>query len=210
MLRIATSPVFTGEDERCRSRDAPAPESCETTAKRIATNEKEGGGAPTSASPTGRIERMRQRVQRRTRSPLGAPPRLLLRRPNATTQLRAALPGSPDANGLEALSGASAASTSQTGHDAGPDDARSRPGADRNSARGHRTRSVFREYLRKSSLGERDSQFVTEIVTRVKHRLRSSDRAALGVSDGERAAKALKGIDGKRLTYRIPHKITAA
>jgi ISXO2-like transposase domain len=34
---------------------------------------------------------------------------------------------------------------------------------------------------------------------------RYSNRSALGVEDGERAAKALKGIEGKRLTYRIPH-----
>jgi transposase-like protein len=34
---------------------------------------------------------------------------------------------------------------------------------------------------------------------------RHNNRAGLGVSDGERAAKALKGIQGKRLTYRIPH-----
>ena len=81
-----------------------------------------------------------------------------------------------DANGLEALSDASAASTSQTGHDAGRDDARSRPGADRNSARGHRTRSVFREYLRKSSLGERDSGVVTEMVTSVKRSSRNLRR----------------------------------
>jgi transposase-like protein len=33
---------------------------------------------------------------------------------------------------------------------------------------------------------------------------RYSNRAAVGVEDGERAAKALKGIEGKRLTYRIP------
>jgi hypothetical protein len=31
---------------------------------------------------------------------------------------------------------------------------------------------------------------------------RYNNRAKLGVSDGERAAKALKGIEGKRLTYR--------
>jgi len=31
---------------------------------------------------------------------------------------------------------------------------------------------------------------------------RYNNRAGLGVSDGERAAKALKGIEGKRLTYR--------
>jgi hypothetical protein len=34
---------------------------------------------------------------------------------------------------------------------------------------------------------------------------RYNHRAKLGVSDGERAAKALSGIEGKRLTYRIPH-----
>ena len=31
---------------------------------------------------------------------------------------------------------------------------------------------------------------------------RYSNRAGLGVSDGERVVKALKGIEGKRLTYR--------
>jgi transposase-like protein len=34
---------------------------------------------------------------------------------------------------------------------------------------------------------------------------RYSNRSALGVEDKERAAKALKGIEGRRLTYRIPH-----
>ena len=34
---------------------------------------------------------------------------------------------------------------------------------------------------------------------------RYNERAALGVSDGERAVRALKGIEGKRLTYRRPH-----
>jgi transposase-like protein len=34
---------------------------------------------------------------------------------------------------------------------------------------------------------------------------RYSNRSALGVEDGERAAKALKGIEGRRLTYRIPN-----
>jgi transposase-like protein len=33
---------------------------------------------------------------------------------------------------------------------------------------------------------------------------RYNNRSALGVEDGERAAKALKGIEGRRLTYRIP------
>ncbi len=34
---------------------------------------------------------------------------------------------------------------------------------------------------------------------------RYNNRSTLGVEDGERAAKALKGIEGKRLTYRIPN-----
>jgi transposase-like protein len=33
---------------------------------------------------------------------------------------------------------------------------------------------------------------------------RYSNRSALGVDDGERAAKALKGVEGKRLMYRVP------
>ncbi len=37
---------------------------------------------------------------------------------------------------------------------------------------------------------------------------RYNNRVKLGVNDGERAAKALKGIEGKRLTYRISHKTT--
>jgi transposase-like protein len=35
---------------------------------------------------------------------------------------------------------------------------------------------------------------------------RYNNRAKLGVSDGERAAKALLGIEGKRLTYRIANR----
>jgi hypothetical protein len=34
---------------------------------------------------------------------------------------------------------------------------------------------------------------------------RYSNRIALGVDDQTRAEKALKGIAGKRLTYRSPH-----
>lgn len=34
---------------------------------------------------------------------------------------------------------------------------------------------------------------------------RYNNRIALGVTDGERAVRALKGIEGKRLTYRLPH-----
>jgi hypothetical protein len=34
---------------------------------------------------------------------------------------------------------------------------------------------------------------------------RYSNRAKLGVSDGERAARAIQGAQGKRLTYRPAH-----
>ena len=37
---------------------------------------------------------------------------------------------------------------------------------------------------------------------------RYNNRSGLGMADGERAAKALKGIEGKRLTYRIPREAT--
>ena len=39
---------------------------------------------------------------------------------------------------------------------------------------------------------------------------RYSNRVALGIDDGERALLAMKGIEGKRLTYRIPHKTADA
>jgi transposase-like protein len=35
---------------------------------------------------------------------------------------------------------------------------------------------------------------------------RYSNRSGLGVTDGERTARTMQGIEGKRLTYRIPHK----
>jgi hypothetical protein len=34
-----------------------------------------------------------------------------------------------------------------------------------------------------------------------------NERMKLGVSDAERTAKAIKGIVGKHLTYRRPHKV---
>ncbi len=39
---------------------------------------------------------------------------------------------------------------------------------------------------------------------------RHNERSALGVEDAERAAKALKGIEGKRLTYRQPRQAADA
>ena len=58
--------------------------------------------------------------------------------------------------------------TSRTGRSTGERDARSCPGADCKSARGHRTRSVFRSASQSRPLHERDSSmFVTERVTNV-------------------------------------------
>ena len=36
----------------------------------------------------------------------------------------------------------------------------------------------------------------------LEFQFRYNNRSGLGVTDGERTAKALKGIEGKRLTYR--------
>jgi len=37
----------------------------------------------------------------------------------------------------------------------------------------------------------------------VEFELRYNNRSDLGITDGERTAKALRGIEGKRLTYRL-------
>jgi hypothetical protein len=37
---------------------------------------------------------------------------------------------------------------------------------------------------------------------------RYSNRAALGVDDSKRAARALAGVVGKRLTYRMPNPLS--
>ena len=44
-------------------------------------------------------------------------------------------------------------------------------------------------------------------VTSQKFEFRYNNRSGLGVTDGERTAKALKGIEGKRLTYHTLTKI---
>jgi hypothetical protein len=36
-----------------------------------------------------------------------------------------------------------------------------------------------------------------------------NNRESQGVNDEQRATAALKGIEGKRLTYRLPHKAFA-
>ncbi len=101
------------------------------------------------------------------RSPLGAPPRLSFRRPNATTQLRAALPDSRCKRALGPLHRHVQPDTWQTGRHAGRVDARSRPGADCKSARRRRTRSAFRSAFRKAPFGERADRHITISVTNV-------------------------------------------
>jgi hypothetical protein len=39
---------------------------------------------------------------------------------------------------------------------------------------------------------------------------RYNNRSGLGVEDAERTEKALKGVEGKRLTYRLPREATHA
>ena len=97
---------------------------------------KEGGGAPKGASNqyprhTGKRHRLpmrgaRKRAKIGARSPSGAPPRHFA---DCSAHLRAALPGITGCE-REDPPGASAASTSRTGHSAGRYDARSRPGAE--------------------------------------------------------------------------------
>ena len=89
------------------------------------------------------------------RSPLGAPPRLSVRRPNATPQFQAALPDSGCRRASGSLRRRVQPDTWQTGRNAGRVDARSRPGAECKSARRRRTRSAFRSAFRKAPFGER-------------------------------------------------------
>jgi hypothetical protein len=48
-----------------------------------------------------------------------------------------------------------------------------------------------------------DEQHLQRYVTEFE--FRHNNRSGLGVDDQQRAANLLKGIEGKRLTYRRPH-----
>jgi hypothetical protein len=120
---------------------------------------KEGGGAPQGASNHWpRSFRARPRLIR-SRSPSGAPPRLS---PEVFS-----LPGSTPGHASWDLDPAgvtrlrlsqSRDCTSRTGRSTGVNDARSRPGAGRNAARGDRSRSTFESTLAKGPSAERDKR----------------------------------------------------
>jgi hypothetical protein len=121
-----------------------------------ATKEKGGGTPadaylqpphpqPSSSRLRGRTEAGARRASGGTRSPVGVPPRLLLRRPNATAQLRLRASWDSSLDGCcPPCACPSPASSSQTGHSAGRAYSRSRPGTECKSARGDRSRPVLR------------------------------------------------------------------
>jgi hypothetical protein len=104
-------------------------------------HERRGGGTPADAylqpphpQPSsfrlrGRTEAGARRASGGTRSPVGVPPRLLLRRTNATAQLRLRASWDSSLDGCcPPKTCPSPASSSQTGHSAGRAYSRSRPG----------------------------------------------------------------------------------
>ena len=74
-----------------------------------------------------------------------------------------------DANGLLALSAASAASSSRTGRNAGRAGSRSRPGAGLRNPPAGAALAPPQDRIRMRPLDERASRLVTEVVTDVKH-----------------------------------------
>jgi len=58
---------------------------------------------------------------------------------------------------------------------------------------------VFKRGMRGTTRSAANS---TCSLTWPEFQFRYNNRSGLGVTDGERTAKALKGIEGKRLTYR--------
>src|SRR5215469_12556202 len=144
---------------------------------------------------------MPQRALRSARSPFGAPPRLSFRRPNATTQLRAALPDSGWYGTLLRAFGSLRCrvqpDTWQTGRNAGRVDARSRPGAICKTARRRRTRSAFRNAFRKAPFGERAEMYVTSSETNVNITVTKIDPVmpalVAGIHDFVRTPKDVDG-----------------
>ncbi len=131
-------------------------------------NKIKGGGAPEGANRIGRTTRTDvatcPRLGRgarhgrsahtnhplRARSPLGAPPRLWPWFLGLGFRLQARFPGTRLFAGVtRAFLSQSSGSTPRTGRNTGGHDARSRPGAVCETARGNRTRSTFRIASRK-------------------------------------------------------------
>ena len=123
----------------------------------------------------GRTEEGARRASGGTRSPVGVPPRLLLRRPNATAQLRLRASWDAASTGVTRLAPVPVqrAPRRPVIVPAGriPGAARERSGK---SARGDRSRSVFRLASGKASRVERDFPTVAEMVTNVNERGDSS------------------------------------
>jgi hypothetical protein len=104
-----------------------------------------------------------------TRSPFGAPPRLSPEAFARLAQLQAMLPGTRIPAGVIRLYlSQSRDCTSRTGRSTGVNDARSRPGAGRNAARGNRSRSTFESTLAKGPSVNEMGEDVTVSVTSVK------------------------------------------
>ncbi len=158
-----------GADKHNRSRGASAPEFL------FVCSPTRGGGAPTGAPAMCRTSG-RGSASGGTRSPLGAPPRLLLRRPNATAQPRAALPGITGCERVSPLPGpAQRAPRGPVVVPAGrgPEAARERDCETRPQAP-HSLRN--RRSHPDAPVDERDWALVTEIVTNVKRRCCGDDR----------------------------------
>ena len=149
---------------------------------------KKGSGTPTDAFCLSRYRATRTDVATRSRfgrgSPVGVPPRLLLKRPNATAQLQltrflgrvgardpdGSKDRAPFSRALPAPSCPSpASSNSQTGLNAGraylAEAAPARVASPRGSTA---SRSTFESALATASLDERDSLFISISVTIVK------------------------------------------
>jgi hypothetical protein len=127
--------------------------------------EGQGGGSAAACAEAARLPALRRGSRQETSvSWLSSRPGFLGR------GFFRALPGV----GLSQSSG----STPRIGHSAEGHDARSRSGAACKTARKHRTRSVIRSALAMASLGERDSQFVTETETIVKEKGTHKQRGA--------------------------------
>jgi hypothetical protein len=124
---------------------------------------------PSSSRVRGRTEEGARRASGGTRSPLGAPPRLSPEalRPAGSTPGHASWDSDPAGVTRLHLS-QSRESTSRTGRSTGVNDARSRPGAGRNAARGDRSRSLSKVPSRKVPPETRINCYVTDTVTDVK------------------------------------------
>jgi len=140
---------------------------------------------PLAASDRSALPRIRpspRRASGGTRSPFGAPPRLSpeARRPIGSTPGHASWDADPAGVTRFRLS-QSRESTSRTGRSTGVNDARSRPGAGRNAARGDRSRSTFESTLAKGPSANGMLDRVTIMGTNVNKALQKKRRRQSGL-----------------------------